>query len=359
MYIDVHAQRLRRALQHDDLVLDHALHLPDAAVVADQLVAFLRRVVRDAVRHRAVLVDSAEEILHRSHLIREPLRRRRDRVVLALDEVVRRVVHAERGAAAVARRHERVRAHGGEARGGDRAGVVAEGVRRQQQALADRRAAAADVDHDEAAVEERDPLVHLGVDGSEVDEPPRQLSVDELRAEGLARAGELGDVVLFQLALLSLGERRSDRAAERRRIDHLDAVRRLGRGRRWQLGEQGSDGEKKDRGQTNRHLLSRSRYLIAISRAKTRAWPGSISPVKTASRVRSSALAMCGPPGTSRSLPRSESSNLRYAWKRATCWVSSGSVAATMLSISGDACLKMRKRWRSVLASASASPKRG
>src|SRR5438105_2355203 len=83
---------------------------------------------------------------------------------------------------------------------------------------------------------------------------PRQRAADELRPEGLVRAGELGDVVLFQLALLGLGERRGDGAADRRGVDHLDPVRRLGDGRRRLLSEQGSDGEKKDRGQTNRHL---------------------------------------------------------------------------------------------------------
>ena len=42
----------------------------------------------------------------------------------------------------------------------------------------------------------------------------------------------------------------------------------------------------------------------ARSRAKSRASSTPISPVNTASRVRSSALAMCGPTGTARSLPR-------------------------------------------------------
>ena len=112
---------------------------------------------------------------------------------------------------------------------------------------------------------------------------------------------------------LRLRERRCHRTAEGDFVDHRDVVSgRVGRRllRDHSCGHQpNSPTAQRPNSHFTSLTCSRLRYLIAIRCAKERASSGAISPAKTASRVRSSALAMCGPIGTSRSLPRSARRN--------------------------------------------------
>src|SRR5207247_4812402 len=114
------------------------------------------------------------------------------------------------------------------------------------------------------------------------------------------------DLVPLQTFTFFLRERDGDRSAERGGVHSGDVVRRIG-GRRLLRRLGLSEGRCGDDCEEERPPHSRLRYFNAISRAKVRASSALTSPVKTASRVRSSAFATCGPTSTSRSLPRSGS----------------------------------------------------
>src|ERR1051326_1325032 len=77
LLVDVDDHRLPDAVKLDDAVHD-ALHAPRFAIVAHELVPDLRLIVGNAVRHRAIERDGADEIFDRMDLVAELLRTHAD-----------------------------------------------------------------------------------------------------------------------------------------------------------------------------------------------------------------------------------------------------------------------------------------
>src|SRR5205814_6687378 len=96
---------------------------------------------------------------------------------------------------------------------------------RKNDALAHRRiAGAAHADDDEPSFEDREPLRDVVIDDVVINDRTRKTAVDELRSEGLSRADELGDVVLFQAPPLFFVQRSGDDGAGRGGVDFGDVV---------------------------------------------------------------------------------------------------------------------------------------
>jgi hypothetical protein len=75
--------------------LTTALDAPCLAIVADQLIADLRLIVRNGVRHRAVFGERAEEIFERPDLVAERLRDDADGIELQFDVFAVLAIDAE------------------------------------------------------------------------------------------------------------------------------------------------------------------------------------------------------------------------------------------------------------------------
>src|SRR5439155_16783859 len=141
----------------------------------------------------------AEEIFDRTDLVGELLRNHADRIEHQLDVLTVIAIDAESRSSPLARRGDILRSDLRELAGVRRFQIGRECVARKDDALAHRRIpSAAHPDDDEPSFEDREPLRDVVIDDVVVEDWTRKTAVDELRSEGLSRADELGDVVLFQ-----------------------------------------------------------------------------------------------------------------------------------------------------------------